>query len=256
MPFVEAEPPVLPGPRERLGLSGSHVVPLPADAGFREAMLHPLAAEAFAALRQDAARAGFDLRAVSAWRDFGRQLAIWNAKARGERPLLDAREQPIDPRGLAREELPAAILHWSALPGLSRHHWGTDLDVADASSLGPGRSPALVGAEYASGGPSGPMMDWLRGRVERDAAHGFFLPYPGGAGVGPEPWHISFAPLACRCEAALDVLALREALAESGLLLWDLVEPVLDTLVDRFARLPACAYPPAWRPVVAGERIA
>ncbi len=38
----------------------------------------------------------------------------------------------------AEAERVAAILVWSALPGASRHHWGTDCDVIDAAALPPG----------------------------------------------------------------------------------------------------------------------
>jgi len=52
-----------------------------------------------------------------------RQAEIWNAKAAGLRPVLDANEQPIDTGTLSERELVFAILRWSALPGASRHHW-------------------------------------------------------------------------------------------------------------------------------------
>jgi len=36
---------------------------------------------------------------------------------------------------LRASEKIASILRWSALPGTSRHHWGTDLDIIDAKAL-------------------------------------------------------------------------------------------------------------------------
>src|SRR5262249_48959362 len=49
---------------------------------------HPLAADGLLAMRAAAATAGIDLHPVSGFRDFWRQLAIWNDKYSGARALL------------------------------------------------------------------------------------------------------------------------------------------------------------------------
>ncbi len=87
--------------------------------------VHPAIVAPFEALRSDAARAGFELKIVSGFRGFDRQLAIWNAKASGRRPLLDSDGQALCFNELSCEQLLDAILRWSALPGASRHHWGS-----------------------------------------------------------------------------------------------------------------------------------
>ena len=46
----------------------------------------------------------------------------------------------------------AAILVWSALPGASRHHWGTDLDVFDRAVQPPGEPLELLARHYEPGG--------------------------------------------------------------------------------------------------------
>src|SRR6187455_2237555 len=51
--------------------------------------LHRLVVTPFLAMRAAAAADGIDLVAFSSFRDFDRQLAIWNGKFRGERPLQD-----------------------------------------------------------------------------------------------------------------------------------------------------------------------
>ena len=63
-----------------------------------------------------------------------------------ERPLLDANNQPLDALQLGETERLHAILHWSALPGTSRHHWGTDLDIYDPDCL-----PAGTGSRWNPG---------------------------------------------------------------------------------------------------------
>ena len=44
------------------------------------------------------------------------------------------------PAPLAPDALIETILLWSALPGGSRHHWGTDVDVFDAAAVAPGNA--------------------------------------------------------------------------------------------------------------------
>src|SRR5690606_4843245 len=77
---------------ELTGRSRTHIVDLAAPA----CSLHRAVVEPFLALRGAAAREGIDLVAFSSFRDFDRQLAIWNAKASGERALLDADGKPLD----------------------------------------------------------------------------------------------------------------------------------------------------------------
>ena len=156
-----------------------------------------------------AAYEGFNLQAASSWRGFERQLAIWNGKWRGERPLLDADNQPLDALQLDDMERLHAILRWSALPGTSRHHWGTDLDIYDPDCLPVGTRLALEPWEYEAGGWFADLGEWLGDHM---ADFGFFLPYAkpldAAQGVAYEPWHISFAPESGEQRLDPDALAL------------------------------------------------
>ena len=58
--------------------------------------LHIEAVAPFLAMRAAAAADGIDLTAFSSFRDFDRQLAIWNGKFRGERPMQDRAGRPLD----------------------------------------------------------------------------------------------------------------------------------------------------------------
>ncbi len=157
-------------------------------------LLHAAVARPFLAMRDAAARAGFELFPVSSFRDFARQRAIWNAKFRGERPAFDREGRRVDMAALTQGERVEAILLWSALPGASRHHWGSDIDIADGKILATGYEPKLEVAEYRRGGPFAALTGWLGRNMRR---YGFFRPYARrGRGVQPEPWHISFAPVA------------------------------------------------------------
>ncbi len=93
------------------------------------AQVHRDVVRPFLLLREDALAAGFDLRIASGFRSLDRQSSIWNRKATGELAVLDSSAAPLDIEQLNERELVYAILRWSALPGGSRHHWGTDVDI-------------------------------------------------------------------------------------------------------------------------------
>lgn len=188
-----------------LGLDESHLILV----GRGPHRLTAATAAAFNDMQVAAAYEGFNLQAASSWRGFERQLAIWNGKWRGERPLLDADNQPLDALQLDDMERLHAILRWSALPGTSRHHWGTDLDIYDPDSLPVGTRLALEPWEYEAGGWFADLGEWLGDHM---TDFGFFLPYAkpldAAQGVAYEPWHISFAPESGEQRLDPDALAL------------------------------------------------
>jgi LAS superfamily LD-carboxypeptidase LdcB len=177
--------------------------------------LHVRTGEALLAMRSEARRAGISLYVASAFRDFNRQLAIWSAKFNGERPLLDRAGVEINRANLYESALIDAILIWSALPGASRHHWGTDIDVLDTAALEPGARAQLVPEEYAVGGRFERLNSWLESNMGR---FGFFRPYATfRGGVQPEPWHLSYAEVATPALQVLSVDVLREAIEEADM---------------------------------------
>jgi LAS superfamily LD-carboxypeptidase LdcB len=186
----------------------------------------------FLNLRRAALQDGIDLVPVSSFRDFARQLAIWNGKFSGERPLLDAAGQAIDPLSLSPAERVAAILRWSALPGASRHHWGTDVDLVDRKATPPDYRIRLTPEEFIAPGPFAALADWLQVHAGR---FGFFRPYRGVlSGVEPEPWHFSFAPIAEDARRRLTPAMLGAAIAAAPLLGKEQVLSRLDQLHARY----------------------
>ncbi|MCU0976708.1 MAG: M15 family metallopeptidase [Steroidobacteraceae bacterium] len=226
-------------PAELTGRADSHVVSLD-EPGIR---VHRAALAPFAAMREAAAAAGIDLAVASAFRDFARQRVIWNAKWRGERPVLDAAGAPVDVAALDPPARVAAILRWSALPGGSRHHWGTDLDVWDRAAVAPDYRLRLVPEEYAPGGPFAALGGWLDRNMRR---YGFYRPYAtAGGGVRPEPWHLSFAPVAEPARRALDVPILAAAIRGAGVLGEDAILAALPGIEARY--LASVDRPPRMR---------
>ena len=178
-------------------------------------VLHPCAAEALRSMREEASGAGIELYVASAFRDFNRQLAIWSAKFNGRKALLDPGGVEIVHAELHENALIDAILIWSALPGASRHHWGSDLDVLDAAALGPGERAQMVAQEYEPGGRFERLAAWLDSNMGR---FGFFRPYATWqGGVRPESWHLSYAPVAVPALQVLSLEVLREAIEEADM---------------------------------------
>ena len=102
--------------------------------------------------------------------------------------------------------------------------------------------------EVADDGVFGPLHCWLDRRMAAGESHGFYRPYARDrGGVAVERWHLSYAPLALECEAALSEQMLRDcwevAEAEGELLLRGQIEGELPRLLARYVRVA-----PGWCP--------
>ncbi|NMC71999.1 MAG: M15 family metallopeptidase [Myxococcales bacterium] len=160
---------------------------------------------------------GVRVWARSGHRSLSQQRYLWNAKYRGHDTV-----RTEDGRRLTlRREQPAAekvrlILSYTAFPGTSRHHWGTDVDMAqtfadgcadlllqqdagpppDAPVVPAGDDPAPAARKAAEQPPDDclPAQRWLAAHAHE---FGWYLVYdaPRG-GFQPEPWHWSYLPFA------------------------------------------------------------
>jgi LAS superfamily LD-carboxypeptidase LdcB len=194
---------------ELTGRARTHVVELQQP----HCVVHYEVAASFLAMRDAAAYDGIDLVARSSFRDFDTQLAIWNRKWEGRKPLYDRRGEVIERSQLADSEAVDTILCWSAIPGGSRHHWGSDIDVVDAAAVPEGYSVQLLPAEYASDGIFAHLSRWLNANMKR---FGFFRPYvTDRGGVSPEPWHLSYAPVAVPALESFSLSMLRQVVDSS-----------------------------------------
>ncbi|OGG99806.1 MAG: hypothetical protein A2600_02580 [Candidatus Lambdaproteobacteria bacterium RIFOXYD1_FULL_56_27] len=211
-------------PSELTGQTRGHI------AQFQEPRFaaHPLAVKAFVAMQEKARGQGLELAIFSGFRDFETQRKIWQTKATGQRPLYDPKGQEISFDTLGPDGLIEAILRWSALPGASRHHWGSDLDLIDLNGMPLGYRVQLLPDEYAPGGVFGKLNFWLTQNIREFE---FFQPYlVDRGGVSPEPWHLSFAPVSVPALAQMHPQLLKEA--------WGPVEMVLkDRLLERLEEL-------------------
>jgi LAS superfamily LD-carboxypeptidase LdcB len=207
-------------------------------------LAEPATVGAFDRLTKRAAAAGFDLRVASAFRDYDRQTEIINQKWIGARPVKDVVGLPLSRENVSDLEWLEAILRFSALPGTSRHHWGTDLDIWDAAAVCVDYQPALEPSEYEQDGVFAEMNFWLDALISEDDAEGFYKPYNTDyGGVAPEAWHISYRPVASALQKQqrIDLCwplwrgeADPEGNRHEALAMLALLEPHADDLFTRF----------------------
>lgn len=110
---------------------------------------------------------------VSATRNYNYQNGIWQRKWDTLFPKLN------DSQNTAKE-----ILKYSSMPGSSRHHWGTDVDITSVSS------------DYFKNTKQGKILyQWLQANMLK---YGFCQPFSEGRSGGyyPEEWHWSYKPIA------------------------------------------------------------
>lgn len=139
--------------------------------------------EAFITMFDAAAAEGIHLRIRSATRNFDNQKRIWENKWTGRTILEDntnAAKDIKDPVARARK-----ILEYSSMPGTSRHHWGTDIDLN-----------AFVNSWFEAG-EGLKLYTWMQSNAHK---YGFCQPYSAmgsdrHTGYNEEKWHWSWMPV-------------------------------------------------------------
>ncbi|WP_392552539.1 M15 family metallopeptidase [Orbus wheelerorum] len=110
---------------------------------------------------------------VSATRNYNYQNGIWQRKW-----------DTLFPKLKNEQDTAKDILKYSSMPGSSRHHWGTDVDITSVSS------------DYFRSTKQGEILyQWL---LENMPKYGFCQPFSEGreGGYNPEEWHWSYKPIA------------------------------------------------------------
>lgn len=205
-------------------------------------LLHPAVVDPLLNLMAAARQAGFRLQVASSFRSFERQLLIWNAKAQGVRSVLDDQGQVLDLNLLTDLQKIHAILRWSALPGASRHHWGTDVDVFDSAAVSVDYRLQLVQQEYCEPGPFAAFEQWLSQAIAERNSFNFYRPYSvDRGGVAPEPWHISYAPIADLFAQQRTEQMLFKHLSESDFALKTTVLKHFSSVYERYIYVPDVA---------------
>ena len=137
---------------------------------------------AFTDMRDAARKDGIEIQIVSSYRSFARQKAIFERKY-----------QRFSEEGLAPIDAIDKIIEYSTIPGTSRHHWATDIDITDGNAKTEG--DVLVPGKFESGGPFAALKEWMDAYATTFDFHLVYTDTPGRRGFKYEPWHYSYAPL-------------------------------------------------------------
>lgn len=138
---------------------------------------------AFLKMKNAALKDQINIQIVSGFRSFERQKAIFERKFRNNKK-----------RGLNTEDNFNKIITYSTIPGTSRHHWGTDMDIIDANQPQPEGS-LLIPDNYHGMGNYCALKEWMEANANR---FGFYLVYTQNyhrKGFNYEPWHYSYKPV-------------------------------------------------------------
>ena len=134
--------------------------------GFAGLYLRKETFDAFVKMSDEAKKDGVTLKIISATRNFDTQKGIWNTKWEKYHDIKQ-------------------VLTYSAMPGTSRHHWGTDMDINS------------VDLAYFNTEKGKKEYEWLSKNAK---TFGFCQPYSAKStdrktGHSEEKWHWSYIPL-------------------------------------------------------------
>ena len=141
------------------------------------------ALEAFIKMQEHAQKDGIELLIISATRPFNHQKRIWEAKWFGQRTVSGMNLSKSIPDPIQRAK---KILEYSSMPGTSRHHWGTDIDINALEN------------SYFTSGKGLKEYNWL---TENAPQYGYCQVYTKKgeqrpSGYNMEKWHWSYLPVA------------------------------------------------------------
>lgn len=136
---------------------------------------------AYLSMQTEAAKEGISLPVLSGFRSFYHQSLIWEAKWTGKRKVEGKNLKITAPDPLQRAK---TILRYSSMPGTSRHHWGTDIDIYSLNNAAFDKGEGLK------------VYNWL---TEHAGRFGFCQVYSKKGkdrpnGYEEEKWHWSYMP--------------------------------------------------------------
>ncbi len=180
----------------------------------KNACLRKEAYDAFKKMWKNARKDGINLIIISATRSWSYQNDIWNRK--------------WDSFIGEEEDRAKRILQYTSMPGTSRHHWGTDLDLN------------FLDNSYFENGQGLRIYQWL---VQNAHKYSFYQPYTlyddyRDTGYREEKWHWSYYPLAARFQRAYNHIITYEDLKRfDG---WEYAEKldVINNYVNAVAQIP------------------
>ena len=160
--------------------------------------------EAFLKMCEAALKSDININIVSSYRNFAHQNRIWERKYKHNINT-----------GLSPKESIKKIIEYSTIPGTSRHHWATDIDIIDGNVAQP--SHVLNPKHFGGAGCFSKFKSWMDANATR---FGFYLVYTNETnrkGFKYEPWHYSYKPLSKGYLQAYQKLDLRDIIISEQL---------------------------------------
>jgi hypothetical protein len=163
---------------------------------------------AFRALQREGDAFGWKIILVSGYRSYNGQRHLWNKKFKSvwEEAEMDG------------EHCVRSVFEYTSLPGFSRHHWGTELDLGEYHIKR--RTQVPLGKER-------PKMEDFYAWLEVNAPRfGFCKVYKGVLGaIQEEPWHWSYRRYASEFQKQFDALGDFSSLPMNSILGWEWIRP-------------------------------
>ena len=138
---------------------------------------------AFQKMSEEASKEEVNLKIISGLRTFNYQKSIWEGKWNG---TTLANGKNLKKTITDEFERVKKILEYSAMPGTSRHHWGTEIDLNNTDAF------------YFDSEKGKKEYDWM---VNNASRFGFCQPYNKKdeinmrTGYSEEKWHWSYLPI-------------------------------------------------------------
>lgn len=138
--------------------------------------------DAYTKMYKAASQEGIKLNLISGFRSFWHQKNIWEGKWNG-RILVDGKK--ISTLNISDLEKAKRILKYSSMPGISRHHWGTDIDII-----------SLNNKDFEKG-KNKIAYNWLLINAKKYGFCQAYTPFDSlrTKGFQEEKWHWSFIPI-------------------------------------------------------------
>jgi LAS superfamily LD-carboxypeptidase LdcB len=167
--------------------------------------MHKEAKVAFEKMKVAALKDGINIEVVSAYRSFQKQKSIFENKYK-----------IFTQEGLTPIEAVEKIIEYSTIPGTSRHHWGTDIDIIDANYPKP--KSVLKEGNFYDNGPYCKLKEWMDRHSEFYGFYEVYTKNPKRKGFKYEPWHFSYAPVSIPMLEAYQKLDIKSILKEEKIL--------------------------------------
>ncbi len=133
----------------------------------KQEYLHRDALQPYLDMYEAALKENVNLEVISVTRTFREQQIIWETRWDRSLPAIDAAKK---------------VLRYIAMPGTSRHHWGTEIDVLSSQ------------ISYYNTAKGKREYQWLLDNAHK---YGFYQVYTAGRehGYNEEKWHWTYLPV-------------------------------------------------------------